>query len=166
MSVIKPPVRQASVVFGAKGGFSVTCPDRASAPFIANDSTALALLFDELAEPLEEPEAEDEPPSAPPTIESLEAAGVVRRGVPVPEVHPDDVRMPCTSDGDEYPFVWRGAQANHYEVQCPNHARKRMERRGSNWACAGGAPNKPCQVSVPNADLGRVIAATLVLGGE
>lgn len=154
------------MVFGAKGGYVVYCPDRSTSPFPVPTEEDLAVLFSELCLPLPEPEEPEYiPEPSAPSVDEMEAAGTLKRGSAIEPPY-EESRMPVTDDGSEYPYVWRGGQANHYEVQCPAHGRKRMERRGVNWACAGGSTNKPCQLSVPHALLDRVIAATLALGGE
>lgn len=167
------PPREARVVFGAKGGYVVYCPDRSTSPFPVPTEEDLAVLFSELAIPLEDPELDAFDPE-PATLRDLtpadlEAAGLVRRGsdvsAPAPAPPDDELRMPVADDGSEYPFCWQLAP-NHFEVQCPKHGRTRMERRGRNWACGGRTGQQACGVTIPQFIHGRVIAATLALGGE
>jgi hypothetical protein len=164
--------REARVVFGAKGGYVVYCSDRSNSPYPVPTEEDLAVLFAELAIPLEDPEL-DAFDTEPATLreltpEDLLAAGLVRSGADVsaPSAPPsDELRMPVADDGSEYPQCWQLAP-NHFEVQCPKHGRTRMERRGRNWACSGRTGQQQCGVTIPQFIHGRVIAATLALGGE
>jgi len=170
MTVALKKPREARVVFGAKGGYVVYCDDRSTSPFPVPTEEDLAVLFAELAIPLEDPELDpfDVEPAATlrdATTEELEARGLVRRGSDLSAPLEDEVRMPVADDGSEYPFMWQLAP-NHFEVQCPNHGRKRMERRGRNWACSGRTGQQACGVTIPQFMHDRVLAATKALAGE
>jgi len=159
--------REARVVFGAKGGY-VVYSDRSNAPYPVPTEEDLAVLFAELSAPPEEPEEVFEAELATlrdVTPAELETAGLVRRGSAVEGPSAEEVRMPVADDGSEYPFVWQLAP-NHFEVQCPTHGRKRMERRGRNWTCSGRTGQQPCGVTIPQFMHDRVLAATKALAGE
>lgn len=56
MTVALKKPREARVVFGAKGGYVVYCDDRSTSPYPVPTEEDLAVLFAELAIPLEDPE--------------------------------------------------------------------------------------------------------------
>ena len=141
------------------GGGGVARPRK----FIARDELELAEVFTDLWGAVDE--------AVEVVVSPEEIPGVVRGDDPAltPDSSPDSfvagagsdgevVRAPVADDGTEYPLV-RQLGANHFEVECPVHGSKRMERRGPNWACAGGSVQKPCQVSVPRGVIGRLVAA-------
>lgn len=137
--------------------------------FIARDELELAAVFADLWQAAAEACAEvgialDEIPGV---VRGSELEGEALAPDPAPEVAApagggrvdgEVVRAPVADDGTEYPVV-RQLGPNHFEVECPVHGSKRMERRGTNWSCAGGSVQKPCQVSVPRGVIGRLVAA-------
>ena len=56
MTVALKKPREARVVFGEKGGYVVYCDDRSTSPYPVPTEEDLAVLFAELAIPLEDPE--------------------------------------------------------------------------------------------------------------
>jgi len=85
MTVALKKPREARVVFGAKGGYVVYCDDRSTSPYPVPTEEDLAVLFAELAIPLEDPELDPFEPEPAATLrdvtpEDLEARGLVRRG--------------------------------------------------------------------------------------
>lgn len=160
-----------------ENGFLVTVEGVAPSPgrvawlrkFIARDEGELAAVFGDLWHAAAEASAEVgiSPDEIPGVVRGSELEGEALAPDPAPEVAApagggrvdgEVVRAPVADDGTEYPVV-RQLGPNHFEVECPVHGSKRMERRGTNWSCAGGSVQKPCQVSVPRGVIGRLVAA-------
>lgn len=93
--------------------------------------------------------AEDDGPApAPPTVEDLEAAGVVKRGSDVAAADEVDVeRAPVADDGGEYPAVTH--HGGRWTIECPKHGASRAEFLGQVLRCVGRDQGKRCPVSMP-----------------
>jgi len=94
-------------------------------------------------------EEEPEPPAAaPPSVDELEASGLVKRGSDVPDVKEEPVeRQPVADDGGEYPKVTH--HGGRWTMACPNHGESRAEFIGQVLRCVAKDQGKRCTVSMP-----------------
>lgn len=86
-----------------------------------------------------------------PSMEDLEAAGVLKRGsdltAAIPALDVAVERAPVADDGGEYPRVTH--QGGRWTMECPTHGAYRAEFLGQVLRCVAKAQGKRCPVSMP-----------------
>ncbi len=116
--------------------------------YIAAAPIDVATILEEEIWPDREDDPEPEPAAAAPSVEELEAAGVVKRGSDLPAPEPEPVeRQQVADDGGEYPKVTH--HGGRWTMDCPNHGISRAEFVGQVLRCVARDNGKRCAVSMP-----------------
>lgn len=116
--------------------------------YIAAAPIDVATILEEEIWPDRGEEPEPDAAAAAPTVEDLEAAGVVKRGSDLPEATAEPVaRQPVADDGAEYPHVEH--HGGRWTMECPNHGTSRAEFLGQVLRCVAKDNGKRCTVSMP-----------------
>lgn len=104
------------------------------------------ILEEEVFVDVEEPEPAA--PEEPPSVDDLEATGLLKRGsdVPAPEEKPVE-RQPVADDGAEYPHVEH--HGGRWTMECPVHGKSRAEFLGQVLRCVVKDKGQRCATSMP-----------------
>lgn len=115
--------------------------------YIALEAVDVATILEERVWPDGLP-LDEEPAPAPPTVDDLEAAGVVKRGTDVAAAEEKPVeRQPVADDGAEYPHVEH--HGGRWTMECPVHGRSRAEFLGQVLRCVVKDKGQRCATSMP-----------------